>query len=82
MIPEIAPPDVMSHEEELIATVLELSPKAVIPVEERPVNAPEPGVTRPIEGKLAAPVEAIFHAVPPTIETAVAPAFPIAIDPV
>src|SRR5260221_3198209 len=77
VIPEIAPAEVISHEDELIATVLELFPKVVTPVEERPVNAPVPGVTRPIDVRLESPVEAIFQAVPPVIETPVAPTFPI-----
>lgn len=51
----------MSHDDELIATVEELSPKVVAPVDDNVVKAPVPGVAAPIEAKFAAPAPVIFQ---------------------
>jgi len=59
--PDIAPPEVTSQDVVSIATVLELLPSVVAPVEERVVNAPVPGVAPPILTKLAAPAPVIFQ---------------------
>lgn len=51
----------MSQSDESRAIVAELFPSVVTPVEDNVVNDPVPGVTAPIEAKLAAPAPVIFQ---------------------
>lgn len=60
-MPEIAPPLVISHDEESMATVEELLPSVVAPVEESVVKAPVPAVEAPILTKFAAPAPVTFQ---------------------
>jgi hypothetical protein len=54
-MPVIVPEVEMSQSDESIATVLLLLPRVVVPVEDKVVKAPVPGVVAPMEGKFAAP---------------------------